>query len=48
MGPLRFGAELRATGKAPKPVYLEIIDGAVEICDASQLLGKKDLLETHD
>ncbi len=36
------------TGRAKKPVYLKIIDDNVEICDASDLWGKKDIIETTD
>jgi len=28
-------------GKSPRPVYLAIIDGEAELCDAAHLLGKK-------
>lgn len=55
-GSLHFGTRLKwagydnvvITGKAPKPVYLKIIDDDVEICDASDLWGKADLAETTD
>ena len=36
------------TGKAKSPVYLKIIDDDVELCDASDLWGKKDVFETTD
>jgi aldehyde:ferredoxin oxidoreductase len=36
------------TGKAKKPSYLKIIDDDVEICDAGDLWGKKDVYETAD
>lgn len=56
VGSLHFGLKLKwagcdsvvITGKAPKPVYLKIIDGEVEICDAGDLWGRKDLFETAD
>ena len=52
-GAMRFGFMLKLagydhiiiTGKASKPVYLNIADDAVEICDASHLWGK-DIVET--
>ena len=55
-GSLGFGSKLKCagydnvviTGKAPKPVYLKIIDDDVELCDASDLWGKKDVYETVD
>lgn len=36
------------TGKAKSPVYLKIIDDDVELCDASDLWSKKDIIETTD
>ncbi|MFC1946470.1 aldehyde ferredoxin oxidoreductase C-terminal domain-containing protein [Chloroflexota bacterium] len=36
------------TGKSAKPVYLKIIDNIVEVCDATDLWGKKDIYETTD
>lgn len=56
VGSLSFGGKLKAagydhiviTGKSPKPVYLKIMDDDVEVCDASELWGKKDLLDTHE
>jgi aldehyde:ferredoxin oxidoreductase len=36
------------TGKSAKPVYLRIIDDNVELCDATDLWGKKDIYETTD
>ena len=56
VGSLSFGGKLKAagydhiviTGKAPRPVYLKIIDEDVEICDARELWGKKDLFDTHE
>ncbi|OGN87641.1 MAG: hypothetical protein A2158_01560 [Chloroflexi bacterium RBG_13_46_14] len=36
------------TGKAAKPVYLKIMDNDVEVCDATDLWGKKDIYETTD
>jgi aldehyde:ferredoxin oxidoreductase len=55
-GSLHFGAKLKwagydsviITGKSSKPVYLRIKDDEVEICDASDLWGKKDLYDTTD
>jgi aldehyde:ferredoxin oxidoreductase len=55
-GSLHFGMRLKwagydslvITGKAPHPVYLRIMDDEVEICDARDLWGKKDLFETVD
>ena len=52
----RFGAELKnagydhliITGKAEAPVYLKIIDESVEICDATDLWGKRDTYQTID
>ncbi|HEX77388.1 MAG TPA: hypothetical protein G4O03_03125 [Dehalococcoidia bacterium] len=56
VGSLTFGARLRAagydhmviTGRAPKPVYLKLRDDDVEICDAGELWGQKDTLDTHE
>ena len=53
-GTRRFGAMLKnagydhviITGRAVKPVYLKIIDDDIEICDAKDLWGKKDVYET--
>jgi len=36
------------TGSSDKPVYLKIINDDVEICDASDLWKKKDVVETTD
>ena len=36
------------TGKAAKPVYLKIMDNDVEVCDATDQWGKKDIYETTD
>jgi len=36
------------TGKSAKPVYLKIIDDDVEICDATDLWGNRDIYETTD
>ncbi len=36
------------TGRAPAPVYLEILDDAVTVRDAGALWGKKDIYETTD
>ena len=36
------------TGRASGPVYLKIIDDDVEICDANDLWGKRDIYETQD
>ena len=36
------------TGRAKKPVYLKIINGDIEICNADDLWGKKDIYETTD
>jgi aldehyde:ferredoxin oxidoreductase len=36
------------TGRAKKPSYLKIVDDDVEICDASDLWGKRDVDETSD
>ncbi len=55
-GSLHFGAYLKwagydgvvITGKAPKPVYIRIKDDEVEIADASDLWGKKDLIDTTE
>jgi len=53
-GSLRFGKNLKQAGydflilkgKAITPSYLFIEDDRIEICDAADLWGKKDLLET--
>jgi len=53
-GTRRFGAMIKnagydhivITGTAPKPSYLRIGDDGIEICDASDLWGKKDIYET--
>lgn len=55
-GSARFGVMLKnagydhvvITGRANGPVYLKIIDDDVEICDASQLWGAKDLYEASE
>lgn len=55
-GSTRFGAMIKntgydhiiITGKAEKPSYLTIIDDEVEICNAGDLWGKKDVYETSD
>ena len=36
------------TGRAEKPSYLKIIDDDVEICDAGDLWGERDVYETGD
>ena len=36
------------TGRAEKPSYLKIIDDDIEICDAKDLWGKRDVYETSD
>lgn len=37
------------TGKSKKPVFLEIIDDEIKLCDASEYWGKRDVVEvTHD
>ena len=36
------------TGKARNPVYLKIFDDDIEVCDARNLWGKKDIYETTD
>jgi len=36
------------TGRAKGPVYLKIVDDDVEICDATDLWGRKDIYETTD
>jgi len=36
------------TGRAKRPSYLKIIDDDIEICDASDLWGKRDVYETSD
>ena len=36
------------TGRANKPSYLKIIDDSIEICDAGDLWGKRDVDETSD
>jgi len=54
-GAMRFGFMLKLagydhvviTGKASKPVYVKIVDGKVEICDAKHLWGK-DIVETTE
>jgi aldehyde:ferredoxin oxidoreductase len=55
-GSLRFSGMLRRagfdhiviTGRADRPVYLRILDGGAEVCDAGHLWGKKDIYETAD
>jgi aldehyde:ferredoxin oxidoreductase len=55
-GSRRFGLMLKnagydhiiITGAAAKPSYLKIIDDDVEICDATDLWGKRDIYETTD
>jgi aldehyde:ferredoxin oxidoreductase len=55
-GTRRFAAMLKnagydhvvITGRAEKPSYLKIIDDDIEICDARDLWGKKDVYETSD
>lgn len=50
----RFGAMLKnasydhvvITGRARSPSYLKIIDDNIEVCDASDLWGKKGIFET--
>jgi len=36
------------TGRAKKPSYLKIVDDDIEICDAGDLWGKRDIYETSD
>jgi aldehyde:ferredoxin oxidoreductase len=36
------------TGRAEKPSYLKIIDDDIEICDAEDLWGRKDVYEASD
>jgi aldehyde:ferredoxin oxidoreductase len=36
------------TGTSAEPVYLKIIDDDVEVCDAADLWGKRDIYETTD
>ena len=36
------------TGKSAKPVYLKVADDDVEICNAADLWGKRDIYETTD
>jgi aldehyde:ferredoxin oxidoreductase len=36
------------TGRAKKPSYLKIVDDDIEICDAGDLWGKRDVYETSD
>ena len=55
-GSRRFGLMLRqcgcecilVTGKAPAPVYLEILDGEANLRDARALWGRQDAIETVD
>jgi aldehyde:ferredoxin oxidoreductase len=55
-GANRFAAMLKnagydhvvITGKADKPSYLKIIDDDVEICDARDLWGQKDVYDSSD
>lgn len=55
-GSRRFGAMMKSagydhiviTGRAKNPVYLKITDDDVELCDAGDLWGKKDVLETNE
>lgn len=55
-GSTRFGAMIKnagydhiiITGKAERPSYLKIIDDDVEICDAGDLWGKRDVYEASD
>ncbi len=52
----RFGIMLKnagydvvvITGRARKPSYLKIVDDDVQVCDASDLWGKKDVFETTE
>lgn len=52
----RFGSMMKSagydhiviTGRAKSPVYLKIVDDDIELCDASDLWGKKDIYQTHD
>lgn len=52
----RFGHMMRnagydqivITGKAEKPVYIKLVDESVEICNASEYWGRKDIYETID
>jgi aldehyde:ferredoxin oxidoreductase len=36
------------TGKSAEPVYLKIVDDDVELCDAADLWGNRDIYETTD
>ncbi len=55
-GSNRFGLMLKSagydhiviTGRAKRPVYLEVTDDSVAVRDASQLWGKKDIYEASD
>jgi len=52
----RFGIMLKnagydavvITGRAQKPSYLKIIDDNVQVCDATDMWGKKDIFETTE
>lgn len=55
-GGRRFGVMLKnagydivvITGQAKKPSYLKIADDDIEVCDAADLWGKRDVFETTD
>ena len=55
-GSRRFGVMMKCagydhiviTGSSEKPVYLRIEDDNIEICDASDLWGKQDIIDTSD
>jgi aldehyde:ferredoxin oxidoreductase len=55
-GSRRFGFMLKSagydqliiTGKSENPVYLEVIDDRISICDAKHLWGRKDSYEVSD
>lgn len=55
-GGMRLGSNMKwagydslvITGKAESPIYVKIVDDDIEICDASDLWGKKDLFDTTD
>jgi aldehyde:ferredoxin oxidoreductase len=55
-GSSRFGTMMKnagydhmvITGRAKKPSYLKIVDDDIEICDAGDLWGKRDVYETSD
>lgn len=55
-GSNRFGVMMKnagydsiiITGRANRPVYLKILDDNVEICDARQLWGRRDIYQTTE